>query len=94
MLLAQNLPKFLGTEAINYATWLKNHLPSWAIHGHTSYEFIYGCKPNLMQAHKFSAKVYLHLQDAGKLESCTKEAVYVSVDDQSKGYQIYWPGKR
>jgi hypothetical protein len=94
MLLARNLPKFLWAEAINYATWLKNRLPSRAIPGHTPHELIHGCKPNLAQAHEFGAKIYVHLQDAGKLEARAEEAVYVGVDDQSKGYRIYWPGKR
>lgn len=54
-------------------------------------------KPNLAQAHEFGSKVYVHLQDTGKLEAKAEEAVFVGVDDQSKGYRIYWagrPGKR
>src|SRR5258708_34973487 len=93
MLLTQNLPKFLWAEAINYATLLKNCLPSRAIPGHTPYELIHGTKPNLTSAHEFGEKVYVHLQDAGKLESHAKEAIFVSVNDQSKGYRIYWPAK-
>ena len=94
MLLARELPKYLWAEAINYATWLKNRLPSRAIPGHTPYDLIHKTKPNLAQAHEFGAKVYVHQQDSGKLEARAVEAVFVGVDDQSKGYRIYWPGKR
>jgi hypothetical protein len=87
------MPKYLWAEAINYATWLKNRLPSRAIPGYTSYKLINKSKPNLAQAHKFGAKVFVHIQDAGKLEARAKEAVFVCMDDQSKGYRIYWPGR-
>jgi hypothetical protein len=69
MLLARDMPKYLWAEAINYATWLKNRLPSRAIPGYTLYELVNKSKPNLAQAHEFGAKVYVHLQDAGKLEA-------------------------
>jgi hypothetical protein len=77
MLLAQNLPKFLWSEAINYATWLKNCLPSHAIPGYTPYELINKSKPNLACAHEFGSKVYIHSPDNGKLEARAKEAVFV-----------------
>lgn len=77
----------------NYITWLKNHLPSRAIPGHTPYEFVHKTKPNLAQAHEFGARVYVHLQDAGKLEAKAEEAIFIGVDDESKGYRIFWPQK-
>jgi hypothetical protein len=48
----------------------------------------------LAQAYEFGVKVYVHLQDAGKLEARAEEAIFVGVDDQSKGYWVYWLGKR
>jgi hypothetical protein len=57
------------------------------------YELINKSKPNLVQAHEFGTKVYVHLQDAGKLKAKAEEAVFVGMDDQSKGYQIYWAGR-
>jgi len=93
MLLARDMLKFLWAEAINYATWLKNRLLSQAIPRYTPYELINKLKPNLAQAHEFGAKVYVHLQDMGKLEAKAEEAVFVGVDDQSKGYRIYWAGR-
>jgi hypothetical protein len=90
MLLAKNLPKFLWAEAINYATWLKNHLPSRAIPGHTPYELVHHTKPNLALAREFGTAVYVFLQDAGKLEAKADAAIFIGIDEESKGYRIYW----
>jgi hypothetical protein len=47
MLLAKDLPKFLWAEAVNYATWLKNHLPSRAILGYMLHNLIHHTTANL-----------------------------------------------
>jgi len=94
MLIAKNMPKFLWAEAVNYATWLKNHLPSHAIPGHTPYDLINGCRLDLSQAREFGGKIFVHLPNAGKLEPRAKEAIFVGIDLESKGYRVYWPMKR
>jgi hypothetical protein len=94
MILAKDLPKYLWAEAINYATWLKNRLPSRAIPGHTPYELIHHTTPDLSQAHEFGAKIFVHVQEAGKLEARAEEALFVGIDAESKGYRVYWPSKR
>lgn len=94
MLLARNMPKFLWAEAIDYATWLKNRLPSRATPGHTPYELVNKSKPNLAAAHEFGCKVYVHSPEGGKLEARAKESIFVGVDEESKGFRIYWPEKR
>jgi hypothetical protein len=93
MLIAKDLPKFLWAEAINYAMWLKNRLPSRAIPGTTPYELVHKTKPSLAQAHEFGFIIYVHLLDAGKLDPRAEEAVFVGVDIESKGYRVYWPLK-
>jgi hypothetical protein len=93
MLITKQLPKYLWVEAVSYATWLKNRLPSWAIPGTTSFELVRKTKPNLAQAHEFGTRVYVHLLNAGKLEARAEEAIFVSVDAESKGYRVYWMGK-
>ena len=94
MLLARNVPKFLWTAAVSYASWLRNRLPSRATPGHTPFSLVHGRRPDLSRAHEFGSKVYVHLHDAGKLEARAEEAIFVGVDDQSKGFRVYWPGKR
>jgi hypothetical protein len=88
------MPKFLWAEALNYATWLKNRLPSRATPGKTLYELINKSKPNLALAHEFGTPVYVHVTTGGKLEAKVEEAIFVGVDQESKGYRIWWAGKR
>ncbi|KIJ04663.1 hypothetical protein PAXINDRAFT_41474, partial [Paxillus involutus ATCC 200175] len=68
------MPKFLWAEAVSYASWLRNRLPS-----------------HLSQAHEFGCKVYVRIQDVGKLEARAEEAAFVGVDEESKGFRVYWP---
>jgi hypothetical protein len=88
------MPKILWAEALNYATWLKNRLPSQATPGKTPYELVNNSKPNLALAHEFGTPVYVHVTTGGKLEAKAEEAIFVGVDQESKGYQIWWAGKR
>jgi hypothetical protein len=93
MLLGKNLPKYLWAEAVNYATWLKNRLPSRATPGTTPFELVRKAKPDLSQAHEFGARVFVHVLEAGKLEARAEEAIFVGVDAESKAWRVYWPGK-
>jgi hypothetical protein len=93
MLVAKDLPKYLWAEAVNYATWLKNRLPSRAIPSHTPYDLIHQRKPDLSMAHEFGSTVYALQQNAGKLEPKAEEALFVGVDNESKAYRVYWPTK-
>jgi hypothetical protein len=94
MLLVWDMPKVLWAEALNYATWLKNRLPSHATPGKAPYELINKSKPNPALAHKFGTPVYVHVTTGGKLEAKAEEAISVRVDQESKGYRIWWVGKR
>jgi transposase InsO family protein len=94
MLITKDLLKFLWAEAINYAAWLENHLPSCAIPGHTSFELMHKTKPNLAAAQEFGTRVFVHSPDHGKLEARVEEALFVGVDSESKGYRLFWPTKR
>lgn len=94
MLIAHGLPKFLWAEAVNYAVWLKNRLPSRSIPGHTPYELVHNAPPDLSCAHEFGSPVLVHLEHAGKLEPKAEDAFFVGVDGESKAYRMYWPAKR
>jgi hypothetical protein len=45
-------------------------------------------------AHEFGTPVYVHITTGGKLEAKVEEATFVGVDQESKGYRIWWAGKR
>jgi hypothetical protein len=49
---------------------------------------------NLALAHEFSTLVYVHVTTGGKLEVKAEEATFVGVDQESKGYRIWWAAKR
>jgi hypothetical protein len=93
MLVARDPPKYLWAKAVNYAIWLKNHLPSRAIPGHTPYDLIHQRKPDLSMVHEFGSTVYILQQNAGKLEAKAEEALFVGIDNKSKAYWVYWPMK-
>jgi hypothetical protein len=93
MLLGCDQPKYLWAEAINYATWLKNQFPSHAIPETTPYALVNKTKPSLAMAHEFSIMVYVHMTTGGKLEARVNAAIYVGVDEESKGYHIWWAKK-
>jgi hypothetical protein len=94
MLIGRERPKFLWAEAVNYATWLKNCFPSRAIPGTMPYALVNKSKPSLALAHKFGAKVFVHTTTGRKLEVQASAAIFVGVDDESKGYRIWWAEKR
>lgn len=94
MLIAHSLPKFLWAEVINYVVWLKNHLPSRSIPGHTPYALIHNEHPDLSGAYEFGCSILVHVEHAGKLEPKANEAMFIGVDTESKGYQVYWSEKR
>jgi hypothetical protein len=94
MLLGRDMPKILWAEALNYVTWLKNCLPSRATLGKTPYKLVNKTKPNLTLTHKFGTPVYVHITTGGKLEAKAEEATFVRVDQESKGYHIWWAGKQ
>lgn len=94
MLIGWALLKYLWAEAIGYAVWLKNRLPSRSIPGHTPHTLIYNERPNLSLAKEFGSWVLVHAEGAGKLEPRADDALFVGVDTQSKGYRVYWEGKR
>lgn len=94
MLLEAGLPKNLWGEAMSHATWIKNRSPMRALDGKTPFEERYGKKPDLRDLHQFGCKVWVRLEDAGKLDAKAVEAKFVGYSAESKGgYRVYWPIK-
>jgi hypothetical protein len=50
-------------------------------------------KPSLAMAHEFGITVYVHMTTGGKLKARVNAAVYIGVDEQSKGYRVWWANK-
>ena len=94
LLLASGLPCFLWEEAMKHATCLQNRTPARALKGKTPYEMRHKKKPNLNGIQEFRAAAYVKDLKAGKLDARAKMGRFVGYNSESKGYRIYWPGKR
>ena len=94
LLLASGLPRFLWEEAMRHTTWLQNRTPTRALDGKTPYEMRSKKKPHLAGIQEFGMAAYVKDLKAGKLDARAKIGRFVGYDSESKGYRIYWPGKR
>jgi Reverse transcriptase (RNA-dependent DNA polymerase) len=94
MHLAAGLPKFLWTESVQHAVWLKNRTSTRALDGKTPYESMHREKPNLTDLPEWGTRVFTLREDRGKLEAKADEGRWVGYSDESKGHRVYWPGKR
>lgn len=97
MLHAHKLPYFLWTEAIAYATYLKNRSPTRAIkNGKTPDEIFWGTKPNVANLQEFGIKCWVLQQDGkrSKLDPKSKQFIFTGISSSTKGYRYYNPMTR
>ena len=86
-----DLPKFLWTESVQHAVWLKNQTSMCVLDGKTPYEMLHKMKPDLTDLPEWGARVYTLKEDHGKLESKADKGRWVWYSDESKGHRVYWP---
>jgi hypothetical protein len=94
LLLSSGLPRFLWEEAMKHTTWLQNRTPASALNGKTPHEMKHKRKPDFTNVQEFGAAAYVKDLKAGKLDPRANVGRFVGYDPESKGYRIYWPGKR
>jgi hypothetical protein len=96
MLIQSGMPNFLWAEAIRHSVWLRNRSYTRAPlnGGKTPHESSTGNKPDLSNLIEWGSRVWVKVLGVKKLEPRAVEGVFVGYDDESKGYRIYWPGKR
>ena len=58
------------------------------------YEAINKNKPHLGSIQEFGVAAYVKDMSAGKLDARAQIGQFVGYDTESKGFRIYWPGKR
>ncbi|KAF8590915.1 hypothetical protein K439DRAFT_1328255, partial [Ramaria rubella] len=88
------LPKFLWSESVHHATWLKNRTSTRALpYNITLFKLMFNSKLDLSDLPEWGAKVYVLKENSGKLEAKADEGRWVGYSDESKGHRIYWPGK-
>ena len=91
---AADLPKFLWTESVQHAVWLKNRTTTYQLNGKTPFEMLFGKKPDFTDLPEWGAKVWVLKEDRGKLDAKADEGRWVGYSRDSKAHRIYWPGRQ
>jgi hypothetical protein len=79
---------------MKHTTWLQNRTPTRTLDGKTPYRIKNKRKPHLGGIQEFGVAAYVKDLKAGKLDARSQVSRFVGYDSESKGYRIYWPGKR
>ena len=69
-----DLPRKLWAEAIRYAAWLKNRLPTKVLGSVTPYKRLYGTKPHLAGLPEWGQWVWVHDSSGSKLDTWATQA--------------------
>lgn len=93
MLLEANLGKRYWGEAVMTAIYLKNRSPTAAVPGATPEQIWTGSKVNLDHLRVFGSKVFSLMPSCArdKLDSKSKEYIFVGYCNDSKGYRLIDP---
>jgi hypothetical protein len=94
LLHASGLLRFLWCEAARHVVWLMNRTLTKAVSGQTPYKATFGSKPDLQHVCKWGEKVWVRTETGNKLGGRVTEGHWMGIDDQSRGFRIYWPEKR
>ena len=85
----------IALEAVTYATYLKNQSPTRAIKVHkvSDEEVFLGKKPDASHWEEFGRKCWVLQQNEkiSKLDPKSKQFIFVSIGDGTKGYRYYNP---
>ena len=87
-------PKIYWAEALNCVTYTKNRSPSKPNNFKTPYEVLYHKLPNFNKLKPFGCISFaLHKPKKGKLESKSKELMFVGYSEKSKAYRLLNPAE-
>ena len=94
LLHASGLPKTLWGKVAHHIVWLLNRTSTKAVDGKTPYEAAFGKKPDLRHVWEWGEKVWVRIEGGNKLGGRVREGRWLGVDEQSKGFRVYWLDKR
>jgi transposase InsO family protein len=83
---SSGLPKSLWGEALQHATWLKNHTATHSLDGKTPFEALHGCCPNLSSLRPWSCTVLVHDASGSKLDIRTREGWWLGLDTDAQAH--------
>ena len=93
MLSEKKIPKTFWAEAARWAIHVLNRSPTFAMKDVTLKEAWSGEKPSVEHFRVFGCIGHVHIPDAKrtKLEDKSVNYVLLGVNDESKGYRLYYP---
>lgn len=95
MMFTSGLPPFLWGEAVRHSVWIGNRSMTRSLkEKKTPHEMATHQKPDLSNLPVWGANVWVKQLKVGKLEPRAKIGHFVGVDDESKGWRVYWPERR
>lgn len=92
MLIANDVPQYLWTEAVKTASYVVNRTVSTRSDGITPYEAWFGRKPEIDHLRVFGSEAFLHLpkeKHTSKFSARSKKLIMVGYDGESKNYRLY-----
>jgi hypothetical protein len=95
MLHSSNAPLWLWSEAVRYASYILNRVPSNE-KLKTPFEIFYRIKPDVSNIRVFGSLTFILCpdQDRKKVDDKSLIGIMVGFDEEQKGYRIYVPSKR
>jgi len=95
MLISKNLPSYLWDEAVSYANFIRNRVPTRALENMTPYEGWHLKKPNVSNLREFGCDVWvLDESKKTKLHPRSKKMIFVGFNEGSKSVCYYDPQHR
>lgn len=96
MLTDAKLPHEFWAEALSTAVYLRNHSPTKVLCEKTPFEAWTEKKPTVAHLRVFGCKAYMHIpkDERGKLDSKSKQCIFVGYGEETKGYHLWDPVKR
>lgn len=90
MILGSGLSKNHWGDAMLFAAYLINRLPSSVINWKTPFELLYGRAPDLTSVHSFGCLCYYKIPGAnrGKLDPRGSKEVYLGNSTTQKGFKV------
>jgi hypothetical protein len=93
MMSARGVPKRFWPEAVNWATYVMNRSPTFAVQDITPEEAWSGSKPSVHHFRVFGCLAHVHIPDVHrkKLDGKSIKCILLGLSEESKAYKLYNP---
>lgn len=96
MLSGKQMPHTFWPDAVNWAVYVLNRSPTFAVKGMTPEEAWSGIKPSVAHFRVFGCLAHVHIPDTKrkKLDDKSVQCVLLGVSEESKAYRLYDPATK